>query len=1161
MIAKRSRVLWILSAVCMLILCTVPAFSQLGTSSITGRVTDTTGAVVPGVSIEVVQQSTNFRYLTESNDSGLFRVMSLRSGTYRVSFSLHGFSPLVRENVTVRTGEVVPVNAVLEIGEISQSVEVTARSQLLESETSSMGSVVEGKMIYDLPIFQRWVNSTFQLVPAISQGGFAWGGTLDGFHIAGGRASAIGFFEDGVSAQDQGSGTANLNPVLSAVEEIKVLTTTLPAEYGHSAGGAISIVKKSGTNQFHGLVSAFGRSRAMTHRRYFDRCKTSQSDEGCIKQGSFFLQPDIMLSGPVYIPKIYDGRDRTFFMIAHQRLIEKKSNQFIGTVPTPDMFAGDFSFGGKGNALYNPWSTRQLPDGTWTRDEFPNRQIPLQMMDPVALKILDINPWKPANNPVSYTSGGPVDNLLYDEQSRTFFHDWGIRGDHQFNPNVKIHGGFSRNWRSGFGRPTNIWLTDFDANNGNLTPATFQNWTLGQTWVISPTFVNDARAGYYRYRRNREVPSYGKDWGKQLGIPNLDGTLLPSFGSGGQFSSSSIYGLTVSGPSTRIGETLSFRDDLSWIRGTHAFKMGYEVLRYRLNFSQVYRPSGDFRFDAMTAGLQPNGQPMPNTGNTFAGFLLGAVRSVSFDSELSSWLPRSSIHSFYFQDDWKVTPQFTLNIGVRYSNESPFNTKYGNHTNFDPNAIDEASGMKGSYIHPRTALAARDNNNFQPRVGFAWHPLKKWVFRGGFAVNTVDVKYPSERAQYEEYYALAVLSQVEGDPRPLFKLSAGPPAFQYDVRPDGTARYVGANPASRSVQWWDPTLRNPYALNWNFSIQNELGANLLLETSYQGSSGVGLIERWEYNAFPVDFGANDPELRAKAFAKPQDYRPFPHFGGIGFRSNMGHSTHHAGTVKLDKRYSQGLTFMTFYTFQKTITSQDWDNDGYGVAGIYNRALEKARAGFDRNHRWNGTITYELPFGNGRRWMSRSGALDYALGGWQIAWIQTVESGNPMNFGFGNSPYNYFPWHSRRPDVVGKPTLRDNWRDFGPARFNSNTINPIMDMGFFTYPGGAECNTLNPTPEQRAACNFRVGNAGRNIVTNMPMIWSTVSAQKNIKLHEGITFQVRWDMNNPLKTWNFEGPSTTVDLKNPQTFAKVSSDPRTASWGGQPLMNLTLALKW
>ncbi|MCW5982399.1 MAG: TonB-dependent receptor [Bryobacteraceae bacterium] len=1132
-----------------------PALAQFGAATITGRVTDSSGAVVPGVTITIVNSQTNFTSTAQTNEEGIYRAPSLRPGNYRVSFETQGFKRVVRET-DVRTGETLAVDAVLEVGQVAESIEVLGRPQLLETETSATGSVVTGKLIYDLPIYQRWVASTFQLVPSISQGGFAWGGSLGGFHVAGQRASSIGFFEDGVVGQDQVGGMDNINPVLNAVQEIKVLTTALPAEYGHSAGGVISSVKKTGTNTFHGLASAFGRSRSMTHRRYFDKCRTSQSDQGCIAQGSFFLQPDFNLSGPVYIPKLYDGRNKTFWFVGYQHLIEKKTNQWPGTVPTPEMFNGDFTFGGKGNPLYDPTTTRQMADGTWVRDIFPNSTIPRSRINPVAQKVLSINPWKPANQAAGFTSDGPVDNLIYDELSRTFFKDWSARADHQFSPYFKIYGSYTRNWRSGYGRPTNITIADFDANNGNLTPAVFQNSSLGKTWIVSPTMVNDARVGYYRYRRDRAVPSYGKDWPSQLGIPNLNGTLLPSFGptasssdpqtSGNQFAPGSIYGITVSGPSIRIGETASFRDDFSVMKGTHAFKMGYELLRFRLNYSQTNHPSGDFRFDQMTAGLQPNGVSVPRTGNTFAGFLLGAVRSVEFDSELASWLPRSSIHSFYFQDDWKATPTLTLNLGIRYSNESPFNTKYGLQTNFDPTAIDDASGKVGAYVHPGSGLNARDNNNFQPRVGVAWHPLQKWVFRGGFAVNTVDVRFPAERGQFEEYFALANLQRPPGDPRPLFQIEQGPPAFAFDLRQDGTARYVGANPSARSAQWWDPKLRNPYVLNWNFSVQYEFSNNMLLETSYQGSSGVGLIERWEYNTFPVDFGANDPALRAAAFAKPQDYRPHTNFGNVQFRSNMGHSTYHGGTVKLEKRYSQGLTFMTFYTFQKSINSQDDDNSGSGVAPIQNRSLEKARAGYDRNHRWNSTFTYELPIGQGRRWMNRRGALDYVFGGWQVAWVQTVESGNPLNFSFTNSPYNYYPtWvGSRRPDVVSTPSLRDNWGDLGGDRFNSARINPIMDINAFAYPSA-----------------FTPGNAGRNIMTGTRLLWTTVSAQKNIKVYERLTFQVRWDMNNPFKTFNFDNPTTTVDLKNPQTFGKVSGDPRTASWGGMPLMNLTLALMW
>src|SRR4030095_14479089 len=272
-------------------------------------------------------------------------------------------------------------------------------------------------------------------------------------------------------------------------------------------------------------------------------------------------------------------------------------------------------------------------------------------------------------------------------------------------------------------------------------------------------------------------------------------------------------------------------------------------------------------------------------------------------------------------------PTLTLNIGIRYTNESPFATKYSQTTNFDPRAIDTLTGRTGGLIHPTGALSGRDNNNFQPRFGLAWHPLPKWVFRGGFAVSTVDIKYSQQNSQFQEYEALANFQQNPGDPRPIYRISQIPAQPAFNIRPDGTSPFLGTNFSARDAQLYDPALRNPYAMNWNISVQRELKNNYLIDLTYQGSAGVGLIENWEYNTFPIDFGASDPALRAAAFAAPQNYRPYPQFGSIRMRSNFGHSTFHSGSLKVEKRYSTGVNFVSFYTFSKSIDQQSNDNDG------------------------------------------------------------------------------------------------------------------------------------------------------------------------------------------------------------------------------------------
>jgi len=1135
-------------------LSTVVLFGQIGTSTITGRVSDSTGAVVPGVNVSVVQTTTNFTFNSLTNAEGLFRVLSLNPGSYRVTFEAQGFKKFVRDNVELRTGDTLAVDAVLQVGNVSESIEVSGSGALLETETSATGTVMSGSVLYDMPLYQRYINSTLNLVPGMSSGGFAYGGSLGSYHLAGLRSGAIGIFEDGVNGNDQQAGTETIKPIQNAVAEVKVISTVPPAEYGHSAGGVISVVKRSGTNELHGMGSFYGRTRMMQHRRYFDQARLS-SPTPTRPNGvpNFFMQPDANISGPVFIPKLYDGRNKTFFFFAYQRLHEKKVAQFTETTPTPEMLAGNFNFPGvNSNPIFDPATTRRNADGTWSRTPFAGNIIPVNRFDPVAAKILSYRPWVTPNRPGGFNTTGPTSNYLADEFARVFFDDWNLRMDHQFSSAFKLYGSYTSNHQSGFQRPriTVPGAEVFDHGQGNYAPFAQWNTSTGYTWVASPSIVNDSRVGYYRRKNSTSVASYGQNWAGTLGIPNVSPDLMPAFG---------VYTLTGANQSQAVNETLSFRNDTTYIRGRHAMKFGYEVLRFRLNNAIFARPVS-FAFDGVTAGLQPNGANVPNTGNTFAGFLTGYVRQAQVQTELSSWLPRSSIHSFYIQDDWKITPTLTANIGLRYSNESPFTTKYGAMSNFDPTVADPLTGRLGAIVHPTGGLNRRDNNNFNPRVGLAWHPKEKWVFRGGIGMYTVDLKFPAARIQYDEYTAIATQQALPGDPTPIFRVSQGPTPFTFNTQPNNTALFVGTNYSSRGASRWDPNLRNAYTLTYNANVQYELIRNYLIEVSYQGSAGVGLVENWETNTFPIDFGLGNPALRSQVLAASQNFRPFTQFGNIPMRSNYGHSTFHSGTVKLEKRFSDGFFFNTFYTWAKAIDSQDNDNSGGGIAPIQNRGLEKARAGYDRAHRFVGTVDYELPAGKGKRW-ANTGWKNWVFGGYSIAWIQTFETGNPVNFSFSGSPYNYFPGFAgaQRPDVVSTPVLRDNWRDFGGDRFNSNNINAIYSLDHFRYPGG--CPIPIPAGFDRTQCDFRTGNAGRNIGQGMPLIWSQVSAQKNFLFGERWRAQLRWDFQNALKTFNFNPATSSVNFLNPATFGKVTGDPTTASLGGQPLMNLTLMISF
>ncbi len=1146
------------------------AYAQIGTSTITGRVVDQSGAAVPKVNIQVVNIATNTNSVTVTNEEGIYRVLSLQPGLYRLTYEAQGFAKVLRDNVELRAGDVLGIDIALKVGNVADTIEVSGTNVQLETETSATGSLVTGSVLYDMPLYQRFVNSTLNIVPGLTTGGYAFGGGLGNYNIAGQRASTTGFFEDGVNANDQLGGTSAVKTVQNSIAEVKVITTVPPAEYGHTAGGVLNVVKKSGTNELHGMGSFYGRTRRMQHRLYFDRLRDSQPRPGR-PDGfpAFFMLPDANLSGPVVIPKLYNGKNKTFFFFGFQRLHEKKVAQVQSTTPTLAMKQGDFNFPGVANSnlIYDP-STTRLVNGQWARDVFPGNRIPAARIDPAARKVLEFDPWAPANQPGTFNALGPNGNLMADEFALTFFNDYNLRMDHQFSSAFKIYGSYTRNDQSGFGRPINIRQDrpEFDHQQGNWSPFTQSNYSLGKTWIVSPRLVNDARVGYFHRLNRTDVPSFGGDWPAKLGIPNMNPALMPALGSGNRDTPDSLYGITGATPNRLSNETVSFRNDTTFIEGRHAFKFGYEILRFRLNSANLARPS-QISFAGVTAGVLPTGALVPNTGNYFAGFLTGQVSNAIFESELTSWLPRSSIHSFYFQDDWKLTSRLTLNLGVRYSNESPFNTKYGGMSNFDPNARDDVSGRTGGLVFPGAGLNRRDNNNFNPRAGLAWQFRDKWVLRGGFGMFTIDQKFPGTRIQFNEWIAQTNQQSAPGDPRPVWGLSRGPDPLQFSTRQNGTSPFRGTNFGARNVDYWDPNLRNAYSMNWNTNVQRELGRNYLLEVSYQGSAGVGLIENWNINTFPIDFARNDLSLRAQVLAAPQNFRPYPQFGNILMRSNFGHSTFHSGTAKLERRYANGMFFSTFYTFSKAINSQDNDNSGSGVAPIQNRSLEKGRAGYDRNHRNISTINWELPIGAKKRFQSGNRVLNWMMSGLEISWIQTLESGNPLTFSFQNSPYNYYPTFAgnRRPDVISTPTLRDGWRDIGGDRFNVQNTNPVVEMSHFALPGGCPQTLPAAGTQERTdlinRCSFLMGNAGRNIMTGTPLIWSQVSAQKNFRIRESINAQFRWDFQNALKTYNFNPPTTAVDFQNPRTFGKVSSDPRTASLGGQPLMNITLMLQF
>ena len=1104
------------------LLYTVMAYGQTGQGIITGIVTDASGAAIPEVSVRVTEKATQFVYTAATNSEGLYRAPYLNPSMYEMVFEATGFKKVLRPGIQVRSTETARVDVRMEVGSVTEQVEVSATVALLETETSVTGHLVTGEELTKLPTPQMKVESMLWLVPGVtSQSGAG--------HSAGGRSRAFTMANDGVAGTTPGTGTLgtgrNMSTSQHAMEEIKVLTTVLPAEYGHSGGGLMNITYKSGGNQLHGLAEERYMARHFIHRNWQDAQVPTNNFGFHLASG--------MLSGPIRIPKIYDGRNKTFFMWAFQRHHEKASENANTAVPSPAMLAGDFSFGGIGQPVFDPASLTRAADGTYARTQFPGNRIPLSRVDPVYTKFMGFNPFTLENNRFNQafnTNVGPRDNLSADTVFRSYRTSFDTKIDHSFSDRHKMFGRWSLFRHRSFNGRWQVAAAnrDFDFNTVPF-PINHNQMVISDTFTVSPTVVNELRLGFNRRFNVREPGSVDKNWAQQFGIPNVSAATMPSFVCASVFTAECPAGQAgrrliidfPGGVSQDVNESFSLQNNITKVSGRHVFKVGYELMRTRHNVRVAANPSGVYHFGGTDFPFRPN------TGNAYAAFMLGSVSRADFTQDLATWLPRWWSHAAYFQDDFKVRRNITLNIGMRWSYESPFSTKYGQQSQFDPNARDPLTGRMGAILHGKGALAGRDLNNFQPRIGLAWTITPKLVFRGGFAVNTLDLWTAGLTENFEEYFATAAVEREPGNPDVAFYLRNGPPSTAFRLQPDGTAPFIGTNFGGRPASWRDPNMRMPYIMNWNGGFQYQLTNRLLVEATYQGSAGVGLLNRWEINQIPLDV-STDPVQLNNIFRAAQNFRPFPHFGNVFHYSNYGHTSFHSGTLKVEKRMASGFSITSFYTFAKSIDEASDDGAAGGIT-FYNRRLEKGRSNYDVSHRWVTYALLELPFGKGRRWMnSNNWFTNGALGGWELNVIQTAESGVPMTFGFTGAPSNFLPGAQRADMAPGRThgSIGLDWDRKGPGRHQIALQPAWSDINAFAYPAA-----------------FTAGNSGRNIYTGPGNLWHQVSISKTFTVRERFKGTLRYDVNNPFKYYFFSNPTSTVDLRpaNQVNFGKITGN--------------------
>jgi hypothetical protein len=1025
-------------------------FAQTPTATLQGSVLDASGAVVPGATIVITNSNTNESVQVSSGSDGRYLRPFLLPGTYSITVEKTGFRSVRQENIKLDVGQNRSVDLTIEVGAITQQVEISAAPPPLDINTSSIGQVIENKRIMELPLNGRAVFNLANLTPGVNPTG---GGATPAM---GGARNAMSELQiDGMTdiAPENNIGINNrvYEPQVDAVEEFNVQVNSLAAEYGRFAGGVINVVTKSGTNSFHGTAYDFLRNSKLDANDFF--ANRAGSGKGSFKRNQW----GGTIGGPIVLPKIYNGKDKSFFFFGFEGTNARSQTVYTGTMPTDAWRAGDFSdlrtSSGQPITIYDPLTVQEDPanPGKFIRSPFPGNRIPVERMDPVAVNAMkyfprpNSNPTNPYTNANNYTNTGtgPSDGYRIDTR---IDHNW------------------SRFWRM-FARVSTTWSSGVSFNGfGNLATSSGSGPSSGratqlsidQTFTISPTVIANLRYGFGRTRSTSLPFSDGIDL-TALGFPayyqsaaDREGREFPRMDFGGTVANLGQSGWTRLFMAPMVHQLTG---NISKILPKHNIKMGGEYRKLLINFQQAGYPSGSFNFRNDWT-QQEISTASPTAGFPLASFLLGLPNNTggafTHDGTAAS---ASSYFAGYIQDDWKITRNLTLNLGVRYDLDIPRTERFNRYSYFN---MFEASPIAGQV--PASACPAcgnllgamhfvtpdnrrqtpTDKNNIGPRFGFAWSATNKMVIRGGYGIA-----YPPSALQAAGTTGAAGMQGFRGSTdfnssfdtyRSISATLRNPYPFGFNFPPgraDGAATQLGLGIGESLFDAW----RNPYVQQWNLNIQHEMPGNMVAEIGYLGNRGIGLVDgdgTYQYDQLDPSYMALGSELlrlvpnpfygtitnstsslSRQTVEYRQLLRPYPQYNGVGsFRKPRANSIYHGMTIRVDKRFSRGFSVLAAYTVGKLIDDASSAVSFLGPIasgpelGItaskldaYNQRLERSVSSMDVAQRAVFSYLYELPFGKGKPFFGNAPrGVSLMVTGWQVNGITTFQSGTPMIVG-------------------------------------------------------------------------------------------------------------------------------------------------------------------
>lgn len=1080
-----------------LVCAAVPALhAQTDTSSLAGFVRDSTDSAVGGAMVTLTSRATNQSRSLAADSEGRFVFPLLAPGAYSITAEAPGFKVFRDDTVRLQVAQAAQVTIRLEVGSVSESVEVTSSVTPLVAETIAQGTVISEEKITALPLNGRQFINLALLVPGANAGGRTVQqnavrlGQTGGFSVSGGRTNNNAFLLDGAANTDPDYNSLSYSPVIDAIGEFQVQTAQFSAQYGRASGGQVNVVTKSGTNEIHGSAWNFLRNRVFDARPF----NLNQPKLPKYQQNQF----GAAMGGPLV-------KNRVFLFGAYEGLRIRQAGAGLTTVavPTAAQRNGDFSALAVG--IYDPDT---LADGV--RQPFPGFRIPEARINPLTLAAQAAMPL-PTIGANQYVNASGV--LRQDGDNYTLRADWVAK------EKVTIFGRYS------------IWdennvIPDVVPDRDRIGGSRPQNAVIGSTQVLRPNLVNEVRGGFNRLRFNDGLPEPQFNvGGAQRVLPRFVVAGYPVMGGAGGFT-----GTTGGGQVLVRNNTYQFYDNLSWMKGRHAISMGGEMLWVQYNRFESANVTGQFQF---VQGYTSRTPANDGTGNILASMLLGLPQQGSRSVGPSRIDARQQYLSLYVQDDFRLSPTLTLNLGLRYELAPPMYDHRQQMGSVDyrnvPSPWDVFGEGRLAFYEPLFFICGQsgypkgcaytDKNNWAPRAGLAWNVAPKTVIRAGAGL----------------FYAAT-------DANPLFRLAAVLPgniaqtlsasAFVPQFR--GFDIFGPAEVGPRQIQQAGIDLfqRTSYSTQWSFNVQRELRRDIVIETGYLATLGLKLEQNVQPNNARPGPGAVDPRrpYRALRFAPGTQFPSYVVVRGetvpvgfINFYPRSAQSNYHALFVRFEKKFTGGLSWLTSYNWSKAITNAPQFRNAGGANGAensppqdsHNLRNERGLASFDVRQRMVNSMVWDIPFGQGRRWLNQGGPAGWVLGGWQLSAIHSVQTGFPFTINLAGDTAGVG-------GGTGAILIRANllpsqdWRLSGSERSTARWFNTSA----FAQPPA-----------------FTFGNVGRNSVVGPSMVNLDLNAAKSFRLAERVNLQFRGEFFNMFNTPNYNIVGRIIN--NPQ-FGRVQN---------------------